>query len=102
MEDIKLKKLTQGTDSNLAIASGYEMKASPVPPDLTTSLTSTPILCAKFPKIPKIIVPAKRDVNVSKRETTSASLVTEFLSFKSTWRALYFHLHINIVPEAVV
>lgn len=66
--------LTQGTASNFEMASGYDMNAKPLPPELITWSTSTPNSCAKFPKIPKIVVPASREVNVSRVVTTKASL----------------------------
>lgn len=65
---------THGTASNLAIASGYDMNARPVPPPPMTSATSTFNSCAKFPSIPNIVAPASSDVNVSNVVTTKASL----------------------------
>lgn len=58
---------------NLASTSGYVMKANPVPP-CTTFLISFPVSCDKFPRIPKIMHPARSDVNVSRVVTIVASL----------------------------
>ena len=54
------KKRTEkscGTKSNLAIASGYEMKASPGPL-FTTSCTGTFNSAARLPRIENIVNPA--------------------------------------------
>ena len=56
------------------MASGYEINAKPVPPDLTTSGTSTFILWARLPKMPKMIRPERHEVKVSRVVTTMASL----------------------------
>lgn len=66
---------THGTTWNLEIASGYEIKAKPVPPpDDTTSAGSTFISYARFPRIPNIVMPDNNDVKVSKVVIMSASL----------------------------
>lgn len=71
---IKSEIYTHGTESNLAIASGYDINASPVPPELITSPTSTFNSYAKFPRIPNMVAPANSEVNVSNVVTTNASL----------------------------
>ena len=71
----------------MAIASGYETKASPVPAD-TTSETFLPDSCAKLPKIEKIVIPARNEVNVSIKLMIIASL------FK--YRNLHFSLLIRL------
>lgn len=63
-----------GTNSNLAIASGYEMNARPVPLLMTERMSSTPRLCARFPRMPKIVMPEIKLVHVSNDVTISASL----------------------------
>lgn len=63
-----------GTNSNLAIASGYDINANPVPLLITPRISSTPRLCAKLPRIPKIVIPDIKLVNVSNDVTMSASL----------------------------
>lgn len=63
-----------GMNSNFAIASGYETNASPVPPFTTAVISSIPVSCAKLPRIPKIIIPDKMDVIVSRLVTIRASL----------------------------
>lgn len=70
--------LTHGTASIFAIASGYEIKASPVPPEFITLSGVTFKLWAKLPKIPKIVVPESNDVKVSKVVTIKASLKKNF------------------------
>lgn len=60
-----------------AMASGYEMKASPVPPEPTTSSTREFSSLAKLPRIPKIVKPDSKLVRVSKVVTIIASLKSQ-------------------------
>jgi hypothetical protein len=64
---------TWGTQSNLEIASGYEMNASPGP-DLATTDISTSNSFAKLPRIAKIVNPASNEVKVSIKLMMRASL----------------------------
>lgn len=61
---------------NLAMASGYEMKANPAPPFTTEPMSSVPISWARCPRIPNIVNPASREVIVSRPVTIAASLCT--------------------------
>ena len=56
------------------MASGYDIKAKPVPLRTTSSILLTFKLCAKFPNIPNIVMPAIKLVTVSKLVTIIASL----------------------------
>lgn len=56
------------------MASGYEMKAKPVPLFTTLEMSSIFMLYAKLPKIPKIVMPAIKLVNVSSVVTINTSL----------------------------
>lgn len=56
------------------IASGYEMKASPVPDLITVVMSSIPKLWAKLPRMAKIVRPPIKLVNVSSVVTIIASL----------------------------
>lgn len=50
------------------------MKAKPVPLLTTFDMSSIFMLCAKLPKIPKIVIPAIKLVNVSNVVTINTSL----------------------------
>jgi hypothetical protein len=65
---------TCGTISNLAIASGYETKARPVPPCTTFAISVILSSCIRFPKMENIVQPARILVNVSSVVTIMASL----------------------------
>lgn len=66
---------TWGTNVNLEIASGYEINAKPLPPLLMTfPMSVSPTLWARFPRIPKIVKPPSKLVNVSSVVTIIASL----------------------------
>lgn len=56
------------------MASGYDINANPVPLLTTFEMSLTPRLCARLPRIAKMVNPAKRLVNVSKVVTITASL----------------------------
>lgn len=71
---------TCGKNWNLLIASGYETNAKPVPLLTTFDMSSIFILCAKLPKIPKIVIPAIKLVNVSNVVTINTSLNWDVLS----------------------
>jgi len=71
------KKRTEkscGTAWNFDMASGYEMKAKPVPLRTTSRILSICRLCAKLPNIANIVIPPRRLVNVSSVVTIMASL----------------------------
>lgn len=68
-------QLTCGKNSNLLIASGYEMKANPAPLLTTLEISSICMLWAKLPRMPNIVMPAIRLVNVSKVVTINTSLL---------------------------
>lgn len=61
------------------MASGYEMNASPVPERTTFEMSSIFMLYAKLPKIPKIVIPAIKLVNVSNVVTINTSLNFQFI-----------------------
>lgn len=71
----KIFQLTCGKNSNLLIASGYEMNANPVPLRTTLEISSKFRLCARLPRMPKIVMPAIRLVNVSSVVTINTSLL---------------------------
>lgn len=56
------------------------MKAKPVPLLTTFDMSSIFILYAKLPKIPKIVIPAIKLVNVSNVVTINTSLNWDVLS----------------------
>lgn len=70
---VTVKNDTCGAKSKRAIASGYEINARPVPPFTTDPMSSVPSSCAKCPRMPKIVNPANREVNVSREVTIVAS-----------------------------
>lgn len=56
------------------MASGYDMNANPVPLLTTVEISVVFRLYARLPRIPKMVVPARRLVKVSKVVTIIASL----------------------------
>lgn len=56
------------------MASGYDMNANPVPLLTTVEISVVFRLYARLPRIPKMVVPARRLVKVSKVVTIMASL----------------------------
>lgn len=63
---------------NLLMASGYDIKAK-FQLELTTDSISFPVCSDKYPKIPKIVNPAIKLVNISIEVTIRASLNHEIL-----------------------
>ena len=65
---------------------------------MLTEATSTPWLCAMWPRIEKVTVPASKHVAVFTRHVITVSLV-EIRSVDNTW---WFHSLDTVVVELVV
>lgn len=78
------------------MASGYEMKAKPAPLFTTAEISSTFMLKARLPKMPKIVMPAIRLVNVSNVVTINTSLFFQGVHAKKTFHVIEMNKMVSI------